>query len=358
MDYRTLGHSGLRISTLTLGTMGFGGQGPFKSVGELTVADLRRQLDLCHDAGVNLIDTANMYSRGVSEEIVGEALEGRRDEFMVATKVRFAMGDGPNDAGLSRQHVIASCEASLRRLRADHIDLFQLHEWDGETPPEEYLDALDTLVRDGKVRYVGCSNFTAWQLMKTLSVAERRGTQRFISQQIHYTPQAREAEFELLPAAVEEGIGTMVWSPLAGGLLSGKYRRDRDAPEGSRQLGDWDEPPVYDRELLYDIVEALVEVGEAHGVSGRPGDARLAAHPPDRRHLDHRRPQRGPAHRQPRGGAAHVERRGDRPDRGRQPAQPPLPAVAPGGQRLRSALRRRPGRAGAVAVADARRPAR
>ncbi len=267
MDYRTLGNSGLRVSTLTLGTMGFGGQGPFKAVGELTAEDLRRQLDVCHDAGVNLIDTANMYSGGVSEEIVGEALEGRRDEFMVATKVRFRMGDGANDAGLSRHHVIASCEASLRRLRADHIDLFQLHEWDGETPPEEYLDALDTLVRDGKVRYVGCSNFTAWQLMKTLSVAERRRDQRFISHQIHYTPQAREAEFELLPAAIDQGIGTMIWSPLAGGLLSGKYRRDRDAPEGSRQLGEWNEPPVYDRELLYDIVEALVEVGEAHGVS-------------------------------------------------------------------------------------------
>jgi aryl-alcohol dehydrogenase-like predicted oxidoreductase len=267
MNYRTLGHSGLRVSTLTLGTMGFGGRGPFKAVGELTVADLRRQLDLCRDAGVNLIDTANMYSRGASEEIVGEALEGRRDEFMVATKVRFPMGEGANDAGLSRHHVIASCEASLRRLRADHIDLFQLHEWDGETPPDEYLSALDTLVRDGKVRYVGSSNFTAWQLMKTLSVSERRGYERFVSQQIHYTPQAREAEFELLPAAIDQGLGTMVWSPLAGGLLSGKYRRDRDAPAGSRQLGEWDEPPVYDRELLYDIVEALVEVGEAHGVS-------------------------------------------------------------------------------------------
>ncbi len=267
MIYRTLGHSGLRVSALTLGTMGFGGQGPFKSVGTLTVDDLCRQLDRCSEVGVNLIDTANMYSRGVSEEIVGEALEDRRDEFMVATKVRFPMGDRANDAGLSRHHVIASCEASLRRLRADHIDLFQLHEWDGETPPEEYLDALDTLVRDGKVRYVGASNFTAWQLMKTLAVSDRRGYQRFVSQQIHYTPQAREAEFELLPAALDQGVGTMVWSPLAGGLLSGKYRRDRDAPEGSRHLGDWDEPPVYDREKFYEIVEALIEVGEAHGVS-------------------------------------------------------------------------------------------
>jgi aryl-alcohol dehydrogenase-like predicted oxidoreductase len=267
MIYRTLGHSGLRVSALTLGTMGFGGQGSFKSVGDLGVDDLKRQLDLCLDAGVNLIDTANMYSRGLSEEILGEALVGRRDRLMVATKARFAMGDGPNDAGLSRHHLIASCEASLRRLRADHIDLFQLHEWDGETPPEEYLHALDTLVRDGKVRYIGASNFTAWQLMKTLAAADRLGCQRFVAQQIHYTPQAREAEFELLPAGADQGVGAMVWSPLAGGLLSGKYRRNQQAPEGSRQLGDWDEPPVYDREKFYDLVEVLVKIGEAHAVS-------------------------------------------------------------------------------------------
>ena len=267
MIYRTLGNSGLRVSALTLGTMGFGGQGAFKSVGDLGVADLKRQLDLCLDAGVNLIDTANMYSRGLSEEILGEALEGRRDRLMVATKVRFAMGDGPNDAGLSRHHVIASCEASLRRLRADHIDLFQLHEWDGETPPEEYLHALDTLVRDGKVRYLGSSNFTAWQLMKTLAVADRLGYQRFVSQQIHYTPQAREAEFELLPAGADQGVGTMVWSPLAGGLLSGKYRRNQQAPEGSRHVTDWSEPPVYDEDALYDLVEVLVKIAEAHDVS-------------------------------------------------------------------------------------------
>ncbi len=267
MDYRTLGRSGLRVSSLTLGTMGFGGGGDFKAVGELGVDDAKRQFDLCLDAGVNFVDTANMYSRGVSEEIVGEALDGRRDRLMVATKVRFAMGDGPNDAGLSRHHIIASVEASLRRLRADHIDLLQLHEWDGETPPEEYLEALDTLVRDGKVRYVGASNFTAWQLMKTLGVSDARGWQRFVSHQIHYTPQAREAEFEILPAGLDQGVGTMVWSPLAGGLLSGKYRRGQAGPEGARHVGDWDEPPVYDESKLYDVVEALVAVGEAHGVS-------------------------------------------------------------------------------------------
>ncbi len=267
MDYRTLGRSGLRVSTMTLGTMGFGGSGDFKGVGELGVDDAKRQFDVCLDHGVNFVDTANMYSTGLSEEIVGEALEGRRDRLLIATKVRFAMGEGPNDAGLSRHHVIASVEASLRRLRADHLDLLQLHEWDGETPLEETLEALDTLVRSGKVRYVGASNYTAWQLMKALGVSERHHFQRFVSNQIHYTPQAREAEFEILAAGADQGVGTMVWSPLAGGLLSGKYRRGQEGPEGSRHVGDWDEPPVYDEDRLYDIVEALVAVGEAHDVS-------------------------------------------------------------------------------------------
>src|SRR4051794_31812947 len=270
MDYRQLGRSGLRVSTITLGTMGFGGQGPFAAVGKLGVEDCKRQLDLCLDAGVNLVDTANMYSTGASEEILGEALDGRRDRLMVATKVRFPMGEGANDAGLSRHHVIASAEASLKRLRADHIDLLQVHEWDGHTPLDETLSALDDLVRQGKVRYVGCSNYTAWQMMKALCVSEARGLERFISTQIHYTPQAREAEFEILPAAIDQGLGTLIWSPIAGGLLSGKYRRAGSgppAPEGSRHVSDWDEPPVYDEDALWDLVDALVEVGEAHGVS-------------------------------------------------------------------------------------------
>jgi aryl-alcohol dehydrogenase-like predicted oxidoreductase len=268
MQQRQLGRSGLRVSALTLGTMGFGGGGKFADVGTLGVEDLRRQLDLCAEAGVTLVDTANVYSDGRSEEIVGEALDGgRRDRFLVATKVRFAMGDRPNDAGLSRHHVIAQAEASLRRLRADHLDLLQVHEWDGQTPLDETLEALDTLVKQGKVRYLGCSNYTAWQLMKALGVSGASGYQRFVSQQIHYTPQAREAEFELLPAALDQGLGTLVWSPLAGGLLSGKYRRDVKPEGAARHLTAWNEPPVYDEDRLYDIVDVLVEVGEAHGVS-------------------------------------------------------------------------------------------
>jgi aryl-alcohol dehydrogenase-like predicted oxidoreductase len=281
MEYRQLGRSGLRVSTMTLGTMGFAGAGMFESIGQIDVEGAKRQLDLCIDAGVNLVDTANMYSAGASEETLGEALEGRRDKLMVATKVRFAMGEGANDAGLSRHHIIASVEDSLRRLQADHIDLLQVHEWDGQTPLEETLEALDTLIKAGKVRYAGCSNYTAWQLMKALGVSERLGYEPFVSQQIHYTPQAREAEFEMLPAGLDQDIGALIWSPIAGGLLSGKYRRGEDGPEGSRHLGDWDEPPVYDADALYDLIEVLVEVGEAHGVSaaqvtlawllGRPG---------------------------------------------------------------------------------------
>jgi aryl-alcohol dehydrogenase-like predicted oxidoreductase len=267
MHFRRLGRSGLKVSPLTLGTMGFGGQGPFANVGDIDVAGAQRQLDLCIDAGVNLIDTANAYSGGRSEEILGEALEGRRDRLMVATKVRFPMGDGPNDEGLSRHHIIASAEASLRRLRADHLDLLQIHEWDGQTPLDETLEALDTLVRQGKVRYVGCSNYTGWQLMKALGTSDRLGYQRFVAQQIHYTPQAREAEWELVPAGLDQGVGILVWSPIAGGLLSGKYRRGQDGPAGSRHLTDWNEPPVHDEDALYDLVDVLVEVGEAHGVS-------------------------------------------------------------------------------------------
>src|SRR3954468_349690 len=283
MDYRQLGRSGLRVSALTLGTMTFGGRGNFANVGSTDAAGAARQIDLCLDAGVTLIDTADVYSAGLSEEIVGEVLgqNGRRERALVATKARMPMGDGPNDAGLSRHHLIAACEASLRRLRADHIDLYQVHEWDGQTPLEETLSALDDLVRSGKVRYVGSSNYAGWQLAKALGLSERLRLERFVSQQIHYSLQAREAEYELIPAGLDAGVGVMVWSPLAGGLLSGKYRRGEQGPEGARQLTDWDEPPVRDPDGLYDVVDVLVEIAGDRGVSaaqvalawllGRPG---------------------------------------------------------------------------------------
>ena len=267
MDYRPLGKSGLKVSALTLGTMTFGGGGKFAKVGATMHDEAREQIDLALDAGVNLIDTADVYSRGLSEEIVGAAVKGRRDDVLLTTKVRFAMGERPNDAGLSRHHIVRACEASLRRLGTDYLDLYQLHEWDGLTPVEEIVSALDMLVRAGKVRYVGVSNFSAWHVMKISAAAERAGASPFVSQQIHYTLQAREAENELVPLAIDQGVGILVWSPLAGGLLSGKYRRNTPPPEGSRVLQEWNEPPIYDEDKLYDIVDVLVAVAEEHGVS-------------------------------------------------------------------------------------------
>ena len=296
MHYRQLGRSGLRVSVLTLGTMTFGGAGVFAKTGTTDLAGARRLVDRCIDAGVNLFDTADVYSWGLSEEILGQALQGKRDRVLVTTKARMRMGEGPNDAGLSRQHLIAACEASLKRLGTDRIDLYQVHEWDGQTPLEETLRALDDLVRQGKVRYLGCSNYAGWQLMKALGVSERLGLERFASQQIHYTLEAREAEHELVPIAVDQGVGIMVWSPLAGGLLTGKYRRGQPRPPGSRHLSDWGEPPIRDEGRLYDIVEALVAVGEARGISpaavalawlvGRPGVATLVIGARDEHQLD------------------------------------------------------------------------
>jgi aryl-alcohol dehydrogenase-like predicted oxidoreductase len=282
MEYRLLGRSGLKVSTISLGTMTFGGVGKFSNVGSTDVVGARRQIDICLDAGVNLVDSANVYSGGVSEEIIGEALtDGRRQRVLLATKSRMRIGSGPNDAGASRYHIIIECEKSLRRLRTDYIDLYQLHQWDGQTPLEETLEALDTLVRSGKVRYVGCSNYSGWHLMKALAVADKHNFQRYVSQQINYSLQAREAEYELLPISVDQDVGILVWSPLAGGLLSGKYRRGQPHPAGSRRLTEWQEPPVRDEAALYDIIEVLVEIGRERGVSaaqvalawllGRPG---------------------------------------------------------------------------------------
>ena len=267
MEYRQLGRSGLMISTITLGTMGFGGTGWASPVGHLDVKAARQQIDICLEAGVNLIDTADIYSEGLSEKILGEALGADREDVLIATKVRGAMGPGPNDEGLSRHHIVRAVEASLSRLGTDYIDLYQVHEWDGLTPQEETLAALDALVQSGKVRYIGSSNYTARQLMKALWISDLRGYESYVSQQIYYSLQARDAENELIPIAIDEGLGVLVWSPLADGLLSGKYRRGQDAPEGTRRFEGWTEPPVNDEDRLYDTVDALVEIGEGYGVS-------------------------------------------------------------------------------------------
>ncbi len=268
MEYRQLGDSGLKVSVLTMGTMTFGGKGNFAKVGNVSLEEVKRLIDIVADAGVNFIDTADVYSAGGSEEMIGEAMGAKRKAGMlVATKARFPMGDGPNDRGSSRLHLIRECEASLKRLRTDVIDLYQLHQWDGLTPLEETMEALDTLVRSGKVRYIGCSNFSGWHMMKAMEVARREHHIPFVCEQIHYTLQAREAEYELLPIAFDQKLGVLVWSPLAGGLLSGKHRRNKAAPEGTRQFAGWTEPPVRDENALWNIVDELVAIGEAHGVS-------------------------------------------------------------------------------------------
>ena len=267
MEYRLLGRSGLKVSVVTMGTMTFG-RAKDGVLGSVDTAEAKRQIDQCIDAGVNLIDTADIYANGASEEIVGEALGAKRPEVLIATKVRFPMGKGPNDRGLSRHYIIAECERSLKRLGTDWIDLYQVHNWDGQTPLEETMEALDTLVRQGKVRYVGCSNFSGWHIMKGLAAADRDGRQRFVSQQIHYTLQAREAEYELVPISIDQGLGILVWSPIAGGLLSGKFRRDDQGPEGTRHFGrEWREPPIYDEDKLFDIVDVLLDVAKAHNCS-------------------------------------------------------------------------------------------
>jgi len=265
MDYRLLGRSGLKVSALSIGTVTFGNDG---SWGETDLRDAQRQIDLCLDHGVNLIDTANVYNNGKSEAMLGEALvDGRRDRLLISSKVRFPMGAGPNDRGLSRHHIMRQCEASLRRLRTDVIDLYHVHEWDGQTPLDETIEALDTLVRQGKIRYVACSNYSAWHLMKALAVADAGRYQRFIAQQIHYTLHSREAEYELIPLGLDQGVGVLVWSPLGGGWLSGKYTR-HTRPESGRQVTGFREPPIYDWDRLWDIVDVINEVAAAHGVSG------------------------------------------------------------------------------------------
>jgi aryl-alcohol dehydrogenase-like predicted oxidoreductase len=212
--------------------MGFGGTGWATPVGQIDVEGARKQIGLARDAGVNLFDTADVYSHGLSEEILGKALGSDRDEVLIATKVRLPMGEGPNDAGLSRHHIIRSVEASLRRLGTDYIDLYQVHEWDGHTPLEETLQALDDLVRWGKVRYIGCSNYAAWHLTKALWTADVKNLTPFVSNQVHYSLQTRDIENEIVPLAIDQGVGILVWSPIVGGLLSGKYRRGVESPAG------------------------------------------------------------------------------------------------------------------------------
>ncbi len=284
MDYRTLGRSGLKVSSLAMGTFTFGGRGPFGMVGAQEPSEAGRLVDTCIDHGVNLIDTANMYSSGRAEEIVGEVMAERDPDILICSKVRMPMGEGPNEGGTSRWHIIRECERSLKRLRRDRIDIYLIHEWDGTTPVEETMSALDRLVADGKIRYFGVSNWSAWQAMKGLAACERRNFEKPSCQQIHYTLEAREAEYELLPMAVDQGLGVMVWSPLAAGLLTGKHSREGFAAD-SRQEKGWTEPPIRDWDRLWSVVDVVREVAQARGATptqialawllGRPAIATL-----------------------------------------------------------------------------------
>jgi aryl-alcohol dehydrogenase-like predicted oxidoreductase len=268
MKYRLLGRSGLKVSTITLGTMTFGGSGAFAKVGNADTGLARRIIHRCLDHGVNLIDTANMYSSGLSEEIIGEVLNGKRPgNVMISSKARMPVGNGPNEEGFSRYHLIRECEKSLKRLRTDVIDIYYMHEWDGLTPLDEMLDTLDTLVKQGKVRYIGASNFSGWHTMKALNTSKENGYQRFVTQQIHYSLEAREAEYELLPIGIDQELGALIWSPLAGGLLSGKYSRDTIKQAGTRFSEGWDEPPIRDWDRLWNIIDVLKAVAKQKNVS-------------------------------------------------------------------------------------------
>jgi aryl-alcohol dehydrogenase-like predicted oxidoreductase len=266
MEYRLLGASGLEVSVLSFGTMTLGGEGRFAAMGNVQVEEARRLIEICIEAGVNLFDTADIYSFGKSEEVLGHALGARRKDIVLATKCFVALEPGTNKAGLSRRHILEACDGSLRRLGTDYIDLYQAHNFDSLTPLEETLRAFEDLIRAGKIRYAGSSNYSGWQLMKAQSIADRLGIQRYISQQINYSLLARDAEHELVPAGLDQRTGIMAWSPLQFGLLSGKFRRGQTRPSESR-LNSLDAPGTVDEERLYRIVDALAEIAAQRGVS-------------------------------------------------------------------------------------------
>jgi aryl-alcohol dehydrogenase-like predicted oxidoreductase len=265
MNYRSLGRTGLRVSELCFGTMTFGGEGLYKTIGATEQAEADRLVGLCLDAGINFFDTADVYSAGRSETILGKALGARRTEVVLATKVRGRVGPGPNAVGLSRGHILDGIDASLKRLGTDYIDLYQIHGYDALAPWDETLRALDDLVRSGKVRYVGASNLAAWQLMKALGLSERDHLARFETIQSYYSIAGRDLERELVPLMHSEGVGLLVWSPLAGGFLGGKFARDQKKPDETRRA-KFNFPPV-DETRGYAVLDALGEVGREHDAS-------------------------------------------------------------------------------------------
>ena len=268
MEYRQLGNAGLRVPVLSFGTATFGGGNEFfKAWGSTDVEEATRLVNLCLDAGVNMFDTANVYSRGVSETILGKAITGLRDKLLISTKATFPMSDEVNDYGAARINLVKACEDSLRRLGTDYIDIYHMHGFDANTPVEETLKALDNLVQAGKIRYIACSNFSGWHLMKSLSVSERYGWSKYVAHQAYYSLINRDFEWELMPLGIDQKVGTIVWSPLASGLLTGKYRRDQPLPQNARVAQGGSPVPgeSVDNERLYKIVDVLDEVAAETG---------------------------------------------------------------------------------------------
>ncbi len=266
MDYRRLGASGLKVPALSFGAGTFGGSGPlFGAWGNSDATEARRLVDICLEAGVNLFDTADVYSNGASEEVLGQAVKGRRADVLISTKTTLPMGDGPNDSGSSRSRLIRSVDDALRRLGTDYIDLLQLHAFDAGTPVEEVLSTLDDLIRAGKLRYVGVSNLSGWQVMKSLGLADRHGWPRYVAHQVYYSLVGRDYEWELMPLGLDQGVGALVWSPLGWGRLTGKVRRGQPLPEGSRLHQTAEFGPPVDDERLFHIVDALDEVAKETG---------------------------------------------------------------------------------------------
>ena len=269
MEHRLLGRSGFKVPALSLGTATFGRGKGFEAWGGLGVPEATRLVDLCLEAGVTMFDSADIYSDGAAEEILGQALKGRRDRAIISTKSTFRFGTGPNDVGSSRAHLIKSCEGSLRRLGTDYIDLYQLHGFDALTPVEETVQALDDLVRAGKIRYLGCSNFSGWHLMKSLAVSEKIGLNRYVAHQAYYSLVGRDYEWELMPLALDQGVGGVVWSPLGMGRLGGKFRRGQPPPAVSRlnDPGTQQVAPPTDDEQVFRIVDALDAISKETGKS-------------------------------------------------------------------------------------------
>ncbi len=265
MEHRRFGHSGLKVPVLSFGTGTFGGTSDFKTWGNTDVKEAKKLIDICFEAGINFFDTADIYSEGASESILGQALKGKRDKALVATKATFTTGEGPNDKGSSRYHIIKACEASLKRLQTDFIDVYFMHAFDALTPIEETLAALDNLIQSGKVRYIGCSNFSGWHLMKSLAISEKYGLARYVVYQGYYSLVGRDYEEELMPLGVDQDVGLMVWSPLGWGRLTGKIRRGQPLPEGRLKSGGAVGGPEVEEDYLYKVIDAIDIIAKETG---------------------------------------------------------------------------------------------